>query len=124
MLTEKDISELRDLEESLWREETRFDMHRMREIIAEDFFEFGRSGHCYSLEDTLAIAPQKIHAKIPLPDFNVRQLAEDVVQVTYSSAVEYNNKILHARRSSLWSRNQGHWRLRFHQGTPYEPDTQ
>ena len=34
---------LQRLEEELWREETRFDLSRMEEVIAEDFFEFGRS---------------------------------------------------------------------------------
>ena len=35
---------LERLEGELWREQTRFDMQRMNELIAPDFFEFGRSG--------------------------------------------------------------------------------
>ena len=43
-LTAEDRQLLQRLEEELWRAETRFDVSRMEEIIAEDFFEFGRSG--------------------------------------------------------------------------------
>ena len=42
-LTAEDRELLQRLEEELWREETRFDLSRMEEVIAEDFFEFGRS---------------------------------------------------------------------------------
>jgi hypothetical protein len=34
---------LRDLEESLWRSETRHDPARMRRLLHPDFLEFGRS---------------------------------------------------------------------------------
>ena len=46
-LTAEDLQLLQCLEEELWREETRFDVSRMEEVIAEDFFEFGRSGRIY-----------------------------------------------------------------------------
>ncbi len=123
VLTIEEQSELQALEEELWREETRFDIARMRELMSEDFFEFGMSGRTYSLEDTLAIAAQEIRAKIPLPDFSARSIYGSVVQVTYNSAVEYDGKIIYARRSSIWIRENGAWKLKFHQGTPYEPST-
>ena len=121
VLTKEEISELRSLEQELWQEKTRFDIQRMREIMAEDFFEFGMSGRYYTLEDTLAIEAQEIKAEIPLANFSVRKFSENVALVTYNSATKYGEKVFHARRSSLWSRNNGGWQLRFHQGTPYEP---
>ena len=119
-LTQEEREALRKLEEELWREETRFDQRRMREIIAEDFFEFGRSGRVYRREDTLAIARQPIDTVLPLPDFQARLLAPDVAQVTYNSAVSYNGVVHHARRSSIWSRAGSGWQIRFHQGTPFQ----
>ena len=121
-LSEEEREALRELEEELWREETRFDQHRMREVIAEDFLEFGRSGRIYRREDTLAIARQPIDAMIPLPDFEARLLTPDVAQVTYNSAVTYDGVVYHARRSSIWSRAGTGWQLRFHQGTPFEEE--
>jgi hypothetical protein len=117
-LSENDRSKLERLEEELWREETRFDIRRMKEVIAEDFFEFGMSSRFYRREDTLAIPRQPIDAMFPLPDFKARLLTQDVAQVTYNSAVRYDGVVQHARRSSIWSRTAEGWILRFHQGTP------
>lgn len=114
---------LQRLEEELWREETRFDRARMEQLLAPDFFEFGRSGRRYRREDTLAVPREPIFAALPLPGFAVRLLAPDVALVTYQSAVTYDGQVQYGRRSSLWSRvpdGEG-WALRFHQGTPTAP---
>lgn len=77
-LTAEDRQLLQRLEEELWRTETRFDVSRMEEIIAEDFFEFGRSGRIYQRADALAVPSTPIEAVIPLPDSDVRLLSEGV----------------------------------------------
>jgi hypothetical protein len=120
-ISSKDREILERLEEELWREETRFDKQRMNDLIASDFFEFGRSGRIYQRNDTLAAERQKIEAVIPLPDFQVRLLNESIAQVTYNSAVTYDGVVEYARRSSIWSRTTSGWVLRFHQGTPFQP---
>jgi hypothetical protein len=120
-INNEDRDILARLEVELWREETRFDRYRMNEIIADDFFEFGRSGRIYQRQDTLAIESQPIDAVIPLPEFQVRLLDENIAQVTYNSAVKYDGTIEYARRSSIWSRSINGWVLRFHQGTPFQP---
>ncbi|MBD2356109.1 DUF4440 domain-containing protein [Tolypothrix sp. FACHB-123] len=120
-ISREDQETLERLEEELWREETRFDMERMNELIAQDFFEFGRSGRIYPREHTLAVARQKIDAVFPLPEFQARLLDENTAQVTYNSAVTYDGVVEYARRSSIWSRNHSAWVLRFHQGTPFQP---
>ena len=61
-LTAEDRELLQRLEEELWREETRFDVSRMEEIIAEDFLEFGRSGRIYQRADTLSVPSTPIEA--------------------------------------------------------------
>jgi hypothetical protein len=119
-LSKQDFELLERLEEELWREETRFDEKRMREIIAPDFIEFGRSGRIYMREDSLAAPRQPIDAVLPLPDFGARLLHPDVAQVTYNSAVTYDGAVQYARRSSIWSRTPSGWVLKFHQGTPYD----
>ena len=121
-LTAEDRQLLQRLEEELWREETRFDVSRMEEVIAEDFLEFGRSGRIYQRADTLAVPSTPIEAVIPLPDFDARLLAEGVAQVTHNSVVTYGENIEKARRSSIWTRSSSGWKLRFHQGTPFSSD--
>jgi hypothetical protein len=119
-LSKQDHEMLERLEEELWREETRLDRKRMNELIAPDFFEFGRSGRIHQREASLSAPRQPIVAVVPLQDFKARLLHDDVAHVTYNSAVTYDGVIQHARRSSIWSRTTNGWVLRFHQGTPYK----
>ncbi len=114
------MAELRQLEEDLWRTETRFDRAYMERVFADDFVEFGRSGRVYDREEILTPGGEPIHAVLPLPDYRVRPLSGDIVQVTYNSQVTYDGVVRHARRSSIWQRTATGWRLRFHQGTPYD----
>ena len=60
---------------------------------------------------------QEIHAKLPLRDFAVHQISNDVVLVTYISEVQYETLEV-GNRSSLWFKTQDGWKLKFHQGTP------
>lgn len=110
--------QLRQLEEELWRPETRFDPVRMRELLAEDFLEFGRSGRVYGRDEALAVPAQEIPATLPLPAFELRLVHPDVALLTYETDVAYATGRERARRSSLWTRTLDGWRLRFHQGTP------
>jgi hypothetical protein len=108
------------LEESMWRAETRYDRAHMEALLADDFVEFGRSGRAYRREDTLASPPGYFETVLPLPGFTARLLAPGLALVTYDSIVTYDDAVLRARRVSIWSRTPTGWRLRFHQGTPFE----
>jgi len=108
---------LRDLEESLWREETRFDRAYMDAVLHPDFFEFGASGRVYARSDSLDAPPSAINASLPLEDFSVEEIDECTVLVTYVSDVTASQFRERANRSSIWVWNGASWRLRFHQGT-------
>jgi hypothetical protein len=112
--------ELKALEESLWRAETRFDDTLMDELFAEDFCEFGRSGKIYERSEMLLGRSGlcEIKAKLPLRDFRVRALSADIVQVMYVSEVHSGSKLETGNRSSIWRREPTGWKLCFHQGTP------
>jgi hypothetical protein len=118
-LSSDDRTTLERLEERLWREETRFDATFMGEVLAPDFFEFGRSGRVYQRHDTLAIQPGRIDAVLPLPEFRARLLDARTAQVTCCRRVTHHGVVQHARRSSIWSRTESGWVLRLHQGTPF-----
>ena len=121
-LGNEDVEELSRLEESLWRAEVRFNLEKMEEILAEDFFEFGRSSRVYTRQEVLGIPAEKITAVLPLTNLRIRLLSSDVAQVTYTSIVTYADGVQRGRRSSIWSRSPQGWKLRFHQGTAI-PDT-
>ncbi len=118
--SQEDNDRLSELEESLWRPETRFDRAYMDRILAPDFFEFGRSGRIYQRADTLNTPPEPFNTKLPLENLTVRLIDANVAQVTYVSRVTYA-QVLVSHRSSIWSRTDTGWQIRFHQGTPVEP---
>lgn len=106
---------LQELEEALWRSVTRGDHEWMDSVLAPDFAEHGRSGRVYDREASLAVdVPEVIEIELPLTDFNVRAISEDVALVTYVS-VEPRGR---SNRSSLWRHDGSRWLLEFHQGTP------
>lgn len=111
---------LTELEVSLWRAETRGDRRLMDEILAEDFFEFGRSGKVWGRDGMLIDSCPPIEIRLPLPAFKIKLLNDETALVTYDSIVQYDT-LQYAHRSSIWSFIDGRWRLRFHQGTPYTP---
>lgn len=120
-VTEQDRLEITRLEEAMWRGETRFDRMFLETRFAPDFFEFGRSGRLYSRKEIILREAGEIQAKLPLENLSIRLLDDNTAHVTYNSHVEYNGVVEHARRSSIWSRGEEGWVMRFHQGTPYVP---
>lgn len=120
-LTAEEVDALRMLEESLWRAETRFDPQLMDQTFADDFLEFGHSGRRYERSEMI-FEPRpdsEIDAKLPLADYALALIAPDVALATYTSEVRYGGTLERGRRSSLWKRTEGQWKLRFHQGTPF-----
>jgi hypothetical protein len=111
-----DADALKELEESLWRSETRFDLAFQERVFAPDFFEFGRSGRVYTREQMVMTKSSPILAKLPLSNFKVHALDDRNVLVTYVSEVQYE-ELEKANRCSVWSRTSDGWQLRFHQGT-------
>lgn len=112
----EDFEKLKQLEESLWTAETRFDKKYMNSILSPSFFEFGRSGKIYKRDETLSAPFSKINARLPLKDFKVHVIANDVSLVTYISEV-HCEELEVGNRSSLWLKTPTGWQLQFHQGT-------
>ena len=103
------LAEIMALEESLWRAATRFDDALMEGIFAPDFFEFGRSERVYTRAEMMVgdSALATIDATMPLPEFKARYLTDDVVHVTYISAVVNDGRTDFGNRSSIWNRMDG-----------------
>lgn len=118
-LKKEDLDNLKELEESLWITKKRFNRDYMGKVLSPDFFEFGRSGRIYSREDTLNTPLQEINARLPLKNFEISPITDNVVLVTYVSEIGEEEKTI-ANRSSIWIRASEGWKLRFHQGTPVE----
>ena len=120
-LNPEDQAALVALEESMWREQSRYDIAFQEQSFASDFFEFGRSGRIYTREEIVRMGASPIKAKLPLPNLRLRPLDVNTVQITYDSEATFEGVVEHAHCSSIWSRTPSGWVMRFHQGTPYEP---
>ena len=114
-LSASERARLVEFEWSLWRAETRFDRAYMEQILAPDFFEYGRSGRVYTRAQCLDAAP--VEFSTALDGMRIRLIDPNVAQITYISRVTYGPEVEIGNRSSIWSRVPGGWQLRFHQGT-------
>ncbi len=117
MLTLDMKTHLKQLEESLWRDETRFDTLYMEKVLHPDFFEFGRSGRVYERSKTIYVPRSHIDAILPLENLEYHEVSDDTVLLTYRSQVKYETLEIW-NRSSLWVKCEDIWQLYFHQGTP------
>lgn len=79
-------------------------------LVATDFLEFGRSGRVWTRDSIRELIEGPQSPPVAIEGFEVVELADGVVLVTYRTAM--------TNRSSVWIRRDGRWQLRFHQGTP------
>lgn len=114
------LETIRWLEERLLTSEVRSSPVELASLIADDFVEFGMSGHTYDKKDVLADLPQESGVWFRVEEFQVRLLATGVVLATYRSFrhSETEKDAVCSLRSSVWKRESGGWRITFHQGTP------
>ena len=120
-LSAQEHQDLVALEHAMWSEEKRFDLPFQEETFAADFMEFGRSGRTYSRAQIIRTDRSPIEAK--LKNLVVHELDSATVLITYESEAKFGNEVEHALRSSVWVRTVRGWQMRFHQGTPCQPNT-
>lgn len=110
---------LLDLETRLHRQDVRADEAALRELIAEDFFEFGVSGTVWTRDAVIEALHGESFSPREVTDFRLTLLADDVALVTYrghrfATPERPASDSLH---SSIWRLHDGRWQMRFHQGT-------
>src|SRR5262249_61518516 len=106
-----------DLEIALHKREVRSSPKAVSELLADEFVEFGSSGTVYDKPAIIeALNNETTDPQITVEEFSVRDLAPDVVLVTYKSKPA-GSQVVTALRSSIWKRIGGRWQMVFHQGT-------
>ena len=93
-------------------------------VLDPDFIEVGQGGRRWTRAETLAtIAAEPPADDVAIERFDVASLATGVALATYDLIVtRAGGTLARSRRSSIWIRRDGRWRLRFHQGTPVPDD--
>ncbi|MEO8505447.1 MAG: DUF4440 domain-containing protein [Acidobacteriota bacterium] len=86
--------------------------------IAAEFVEFGSSGRTHTRADVVAWLAGPPEEPFTLTEFRDRELAPDVVLVTYRAERRTSEGTVHSSmRSSIWKWSESRWQMVFHQGT-------
>ena len=85
----------------------------LADLIADDFIELGASGRVWDARSTRELLEGGPVAPVSIEAFDVAEIGDGVVLATY--VVQGSPTV---SRSSLWVRRDGHWVIRFHQGSP------
>jgi ribonuclease HI len=110
MTTEPDAAEVIALERALLRPDRRADREFLEAVLHPEFSEFGASGRHWRRAELIEALLAEDGFDPPEPtELAAQRLAADAILLTYRTPA--------ARRSSVWLRVAGRWRLRFHQGT-------
>jgi hypothetical protein len=113
--------QLSALERSLLDAAVRADREQVTDLLADDFVEFGSSGRVWTKGTTIAALADDDPGSSTtrtVADLRVRLLAEGAALVTYAVNRQSPGQAeVQTLRSSIWTREQGKWRMVFHQGT-------
>ncbi|MGA8743636.1 MAG: DUF4440 domain-containing protein [Terracidiphilus sp.] len=112
-------AELERLELLLMDPAVRRDRQRVAALLAGDFMEFGSSGRVWTREAILELLATETYTPPGVGAFACRMMSDDVVLVTYHAARTdaATGERTVTLRSSIWTRVNGNWQMRFHQGT-------
>ncbi|MGS0681082.1 nuclear transport factor 2 family protein [Shewanella sp. 125m-7] len=112
-----------ELELYLQKPEVRSSRAELERLISDDFTEFSATGCSFGKDEILARLPDERVPMIEASQFAIRELSEDICQVTYRAKLKKadDNVISFSIRSSIWRKHQDLWQLAFHQGTQCRP---
>ena len=111
--------ELFELENKLLDPDLRRNPDKLASLIADDFLEFGSSGHAYDKKRILFLLKRQMPARLYIEEFRVIQITDSAALVTYRAGTESTRVAAahYSLRSSLWILREGAWKMVFHQGT-------
>ena len=119
--TETISGHLSALERSLLGPKIWTDRARLADLLSDDFIEFGSSGRVWTKATTiadLAVEEPDPSTTRTVTDLRVRLLAGEAALVTYAVSQQSPGEArVETLRSSVWTREDGKWRMLFHQGT-------
>ena len=113
------LNELKQREPIFHHPELGTDREDFLNMTTEDFWEVGASGKRYSRSFVVETLVQRQNDPSyedvwETKDFHCREIAKDTYLLTY---ILLQDKIRLTRRSTIWKRVEGEWRIFYHQGT-------
>lgn len=108
------VDDVLALERELQTSGCRRDRARLEQLLSPDFVEIGASGTRWDRAGILELLSREEDEEAEIADLTGRVVAPDIVLAEWTS----RRGAARARRTSLWRREGGAWRLVHHQGTP------
>ncbi len=92
--------------------------------MCDEFWEVGASGNIYTKQDVIETLIDRYNDPNyqdiwEVSNFKITQVAPDNYLLTYMLV---QNKIRYTRRSTIWRKVNGQWKILYHQGTVMEKD--
>jgi len=105
-------------EKLLMQDHVRNDPAMIAELLKENFIEFTSSGkqYNYSFGDTFGSSASIIE----IEDKSIKTIIinDETVLILYvAKKSDPNGEVIRSNRSSVWNKQDGKWKLVFHQGT-------
>ncbi|MBA2650765.1 MAG: DUF4440 domain-containing protein [Tatlockia sp.] len=90
--------------------------------MCDEFWEVGASGSIYTKQDVIETLIDRYNDPnyqdiYEASNFKITQIAPDNFLLTYMLV---QNKIRYTRRSTIWRKVSGQWKILYHQGTVIE----
>ena len=118
-LFEEEKKIIKSLELELLIFECRHNPSRIDALLADDFFECGKTGTMFGKKECLESLPEEDRAKtFEATDLVVYVLAENLAQIRYFCKIQHSWVLpTISFRSSLWRKNEKWWQMFYHQWT-------
>lgn len=111
---------VKNFELELLSPEVRKSPKRLKELLADDFFEFTQSGTATTKQNIIDALPKLPEEKFIVRDYTEKRLSDDLILVHYVA----DREILESGEkrctlcSSIWQNKNNNWQMIFFQGTP------
>lgn len=108
-----------ELEEHLFKAQTRASYGELDGLIADEFTEIAGSGVRFGKKQVLERLPTELPPTISATEYELRLLAPHCAQLLYKAVMVKagETSATYSLRCSIWSLIDGRWQMVFHQGT-------
>lgn len=107
---------LLQLEKNLLDPEFCRSIDNLNGCLATDFTEFGQSGTVYDRETAIRLLLRGDNRSMEIEDFSIHCLGSHIAVAHYTAVAKGETEI-RSLRTSIWAKEEGRWKLHFHQGT-------
>lgn len=110
-------------EKALLTFDVRSSVEKLKSLLSNEFKEVGASGAYYGLSEVIECLPAEENWSCKTQDWEFRLLSSDIAQTIHRAFIVHfdGDEGVFSRRTSIWKKESGEWKMIYHQGTKVEP---